>query len=135
MACILDASPTGVNTSLYRKEFEFAVLWYHLNFIIINKLLFYDKYDLNIKVSPRDGRPELVYLVGISIRSGRGRYRDTQIVTLAPCYQLYNQSSWMLEVIITHKLYFKTGAIECSTRYHKPISLQLLPILEPNQRI
>lgn len=49
-------------------------------------------------VSPRDGRPELVYLVGISIRSGRGRYRDTQIVTLAPCYQLYNQSSWTLEV-------------------------------------
>ena len=49
-------------------------------------------------VSPRDGRPELVYLVGISIRSGRGRYRDTKIVTFAPCYQLYNQSSAMLEV-------------------------------------
>ena len=49
-------------------------------------------------VSPRDGRPELVYLVGISIRPGRGRYRDTQIVSLAPCYQLYNQSSRRLEV-------------------------------------
>ena len=49
-------------------------------------------------VTPRDGRPELVYLVGISIRPGRGRYRDTQIVTLAPCYQLYNQSSYRLEV-------------------------------------
>uniref|UniRef100_A0A0P6FFD1 Vacuolar protein sorting-associated protein 13D n=1 Tax=Daphnia magna TaxID=35525 RepID=A0A0P6FFD1_9CRUS len=56
-------------------------------------------------VSPRDGRPELVYLVGISIRSGRGRYRDTQIVTLAPCYQLYNQSSWTLEV---SQAYFAT---------------------------
>lgn len=57
-------------------------------------------------VSPRDGRPELVYLVGISIRSGRGRYRDTQIVTLAPCYQLYNQSSWMLEVgVILSQIY------------------------------
>jgi hypothetical protein len=61
----------------------------------------------NFIVSPRDGRPELVYLVGISIRSGRGRYRDTQIVTLAPCYQLYNQSSWMLEVIINRNEIFK----------------------------
>lgn len=52
----------------------------------------------SIALSPRDGRPELVYLVGVSIRSGRGRYRDTQIVTFAPCYQLYNQSSWRLEV-------------------------------------
>lgn len=52
----------------------------------------------NLLVTPRDGRPELLYMVGISIRSGRGRFRDTQIVTFAPCYQLYNQSSYRLEV-------------------------------------
>jgi vacuolar protein sorting-associated protein 13D len=56
-------------------------------------------------VTPRDGRPELVYLVGISIRAGRGRYRDTHIVSLAPCYQLYNQSGWRLEV---SQAYFAT---------------------------
>ena len=61
-------------------------------------------------VSPRDNRPELVYLVGISIRSGRGRYRDTQIVTFAPCYQLYNQSSWMLEVLL-RKFFFLDDSI------------------------
>ena len=55
-------------------------------------------------VSPRDGRPDLVYLVGISIRPGRGRYRDTQIVSLAPCYQLYNHSSWRLEVCSRYNL-------------------------------
>ena len=60
----------------------------------------------NVMVSPRDNRPELVYLAGISIRSGRGRYRNTQIVTFAPfCYQLSNQSSWMLEVLL-RKFFF-----------------------------
>lgn len=86
-------------------------------------------------VSPRDGRPELVYLVGISIRSGRGRYRDTQIVTLAPCYQLYNQSSWTLEVLITKDACFRTITFHYSIRCLKLISPPPLPILEPSQLI
>ena len=36
---------------------------------------------------------EWVYTIGIEVRAGKGRYRDTQIVTLAPRFQLYNQSS------------------------------------------
>ena len=55
----------------------------------------------NFKVSHTDGRPELVYSVGITVESGKGRHRDTKVVTFAPCYQLYNKSSAMLEVYLT----------------------------------
>ncbi len=40
-----------------------------------------------LRVSPRDGhRPEWVYTVGVEVRAGNGRYRNTVIVTLAPRY-------------------------------------------------
>ncbi len=46
-----------------------------------------------LRVAPLDGhRPEWVYTVGVEVRAGNGRYRDTLIVTLAPRFQLYNQS-------------------------------------------
>ena len=43
-------------------------------------------------------RPDWVYNIGIDVRQGRGRYRDTNIVTFSPRYQLDNRSS--------HKLVF-----------------------------
>jgi len=46
-----------------------------------------------LRVSPRDsGKAEWIYTVGIEVRFGKGRYAATQIVTLAPRFQLYNQS-------------------------------------------
>ena len=37
-----------------------------------------------------------VYNIGIEVRQGRGRYRDTNIVTFSPRYQLDNRSSHKL---------------------------------------
>ncbi|KAI4823651.1 hypothetical protein KUCAC02_012229, partial [Chaenocephalus aceratus] len=51
-----------------------------------------------VKVIQHGNRPGLIYNIGISVRKGQGRYRDTHIVTFAPRYLLDNRS--------THKLAF-----------------------------
>lgn len=51
----------------------------------------------HLHVTPRDSRPDWVYTIGIDVRMGRGRYRDTYMVTLSPRYQLDNRSSYKLE--------------------------------------
>lgn len=38
-------------------------------------------------------RPDMVYVVGIEVRSGRGRYRHTNIVTVSPRHQLHNRTN------------------------------------------
>lgn len=43
-------------------------------------------------------RPDKVYEIGIEVRNGKGRYRDTFVVTLTPRYQIENSSSLCLEV-------------------------------------
>ncbi|XP_023229581.1 vacuolar protein sorting-associated protein 13D-like isoform X2 [Centruroides sculpturatus] len=51
----------------------------------------------HLHVTPRDSRPDWVYTIGIDVRMGRGRYRDTYMVTVSPRYQLDNKSSYKLE--------------------------------------
>ncbi|XP_017292232.1 vacuolar protein sorting-associated protein 13D isoform X2 [Kryptolebias marmoratus] len=51
-----------------------------------------------VKVIQHGNRPGLIYNIGISVRKGKGNYRDTHIVTFAPRYLLDNCS--------THKLAF-----------------------------
>lgn len=50
-----------------------------------------------LRVCPRDHRVEWVYIIGIEVRAGKGRYRDTHIVTLAPRFQLHNQSQHKIQ--------------------------------------
>ncbi|KAK4875461.1 hypothetical protein RN001_011883 [Aquatica leii] len=49
-----------------------------------------------LRVSLKDGQSDVVYLVGIEVRTGRGRYRSTNIVTISPRFQLHNRSSYNL---------------------------------------
>ncbi|XP_035998092.1 vacuolar protein sorting-associated protein 13D isoform X2 [Fundulus heteroclitus] len=51
-----------------------------------------------VKVIQHGNKPGLIYNIGISVRKGKGNYRDTHIVTFAPRYLLDNHS--------THKLAF-----------------------------
>lgn len=51
-----------------------------------------------LKVHLNDNRPDMVYMIGIEIRPGRGRYRMTKIVTLTAHYQIYNKSSYKLQI-------------------------------------
>ncbi|XP_046414322.1 vacuolar protein sorting-associated protein 13D isoform X1 [Neodiprion fabricii] len=51
-----------------------------------------------LRVSLRDGRPDIVYLIGVATRAARGRYSATTVVTLSPRYQLHNRSSCTLEL-------------------------------------
>ncbi|KAG7207931.1 hypothetical protein KM043_009519 [Ampulex compressa] len=51
-----------------------------------------------LRISLRDGRPDIVYLISVATRSARGRYRVTTVVTLSPRYQLHNRSSYTLEL-------------------------------------
>ncbi|GIY47635.1 vacuolar protein sorting-associated protein 13D [Caerostris extrusa] len=50
-----------------------------------------------LHVMRKDSRPDLVYIIGIDVRSGKGRYGDTHIVTLSPRYYLDNSTSHKLE--------------------------------------
>lgn len=47
-------------------------------------------------INCKDGRPDVVFLVGIETRAGHGRYRSTTIVTISPRFQLHNKSSYRL---------------------------------------
>ncbi|XP_054285267.1 intermembrane lipid transfer protein VPS13D-like [Macrosteles quadrilineatus] len=50
-----------------------------------------------LRVTLWDNRPDLVYMIGIDIRPGRGRYRCTNIVTLSAHYQIHNKSSYRIQ--------------------------------------
>ncbi|XP_065212498.1 intermembrane lipid transfer protein Vps13D isoform X2 [Planococcus citri] len=50
-----------------------------------------------LRVSLRDHRPDAVYMIGINVRPGRGRYRDTFIITLSAHYQIHNKSTYTLQ--------------------------------------
>ncbi|XP_064107510.1 intermembrane lipid transfer protein VPS13D-like isoform X2 [Macrobrachium nipponense] len=56
-----------------------------------------------LRVSPFDSRPDYVYVVGVDVRPGRGRYRDTYMVTFSPRFQIENRSSH--ELIIAQKCF------------------------------
>ncbi|XP_024914858.1 vacuolar protein sorting-associated protein 13D isoform X3 [Cynoglossus semilaevis] len=49
-----------------------------------------------VKVIQHGNRPGLIYNIGISVKKGKGRYRDTHMVTFAPRYLLDNRSSHKL---------------------------------------
>ena len=52
---------------------------------------------LRVQPGSHDTRPEWVYIVGLDVRQGRGRYSLTTIVTFSPRFQLYNQSQHMIQ--------------------------------------
>ncbi|RZC42308.1 vacuolar protein sorting-associated protein 13D [Asbolus verrucosus] len=58
-----------------------------------------------LHVTMRDGKPDTVFIVGVEVRTGRGKYRSTSIITISPRYQLYNQSSYKL--IFTQSFFAK----------------------------
>ncbi|KAK9889536.1 hypothetical protein WA026_006891 [Henosepilachna vigintioctopunctata] len=49
-----------------------------------------------LRVTMPDGRPDTVFVVGIEVRPGRGRYRSTTLVIISPRYQVHNRSSYQL---------------------------------------
>ncbi|XP_026679055.1 vacuolar protein sorting-associated protein 13D-like [Diaphorina citri] len=75
-----------------------------------------------LKVYLKNHHPEeLIFVIGIDIRPGRGRYSNTTIVTLTPHYQIHNKSS--------HKLEFaqKCFASEISNPTAQSTFLQAMP--------
>lgn len=50
-----------------------------------------------LRISLRDNRPDLVYMIGIEVRPGRGQYRCTNIVTLTAHYQIHNKSTYRVQ--------------------------------------
>ncbi|XP_016844832.1 vacuolar protein sorting-associated protein 13D isoform X2 [Nasonia vitripennis] len=83
-----------------------------------------------LRVTLRDGRPDIVYLIGIATRAARGRYRATTVVTLSPRYQLHNKSSCTLELAqkcftttVTHpdaQATYITAMPDCHMPFHWP---------------
>ena len=48
-----------------------------------------------LTVIPKDSRRVgRIYIIGIDVRVGKGRYRDTLIVTFSPRFQLHNLSQY-----------------------------------------
>ncbi|XP_062546775.1 intermembrane lipid transfer protein Vps13D [Armigeres subalbatus] len=70
------------------------------------------------------------FIIGIEIQRARGRYNQTSIVTFSPRYQLYNRSSYKLQVVqkcfatTVHDAVAKSNSIEavpgCHIAYHWP---------------
>ncbi|XP_055636021.1 intermembrane lipid transfer protein Vps13D isoform X3 [Toxorhynchites rutilus septentrionalis] len=70
------------------------------------------------------------FVIGIDIRRARGRYNQTSVVTFSPRYQLYNRSSYKLQVIqkcftdTVHDPVAKSAFIEavpgCHIAFHWP---------------
>ena len=52
---------------------------------------------LRVQPGAHDKRPEWVYIVGVDVRQGRGRYSLTTIITFSPRFQLYNQSQHKIQ--------------------------------------
>lgn len=83
-----------------------------------------------LRVSLRTGRPDIVYLIGVSTRFARGRYGATTVVTLSPRYQLHNRSSCTLELAqkcftttISHpdaQATYITAMPDCHMPFHWP---------------
>lgn len=51
-----------------------------------------------LAVSCPSPRTEIVYVVGIEIKSGRGRYRDSRLITIAPRFTIDNRSSRKVQI-------------------------------------
>uniref|UniRef100_A0AAR5PHD2 UBA domain-containing protein n=1 Tax=Dendroctonus ponderosae TaxID=77166 RepID=A0AAR5PHD2_DENPD len=49
-----------------------------------------------LHVTMRDSKSDTVFIIGIEVRPGRGKYRGTHIISIAPRYQLHNRSSFKL---------------------------------------
>ena len=49
-------------------------------------------------VIPKDSsRVSRTYIIGIEVRPGKGRYRDTLIITMSPRFQVYNQTPFKVQ--------------------------------------
>jgi len=68
-------------------------------------------------VSLRDSRPDIIYLMGVEVKQGRGRYRHTHIVTLSPHFQLHNRSNHTLQFA---QKCFATTVVRSVTNFSKP---------------
>ncbi|CAG7684383.1 unnamed protein product [Allacma fusca] len=53
---------------------------------------------LRLNVCVPSPRSEVVYVVGVEIKSGRGRYRDSKLVTIAPRFTVDNRSSRKVQI-------------------------------------
>ncbi len=53
---------------------------------------------LNLTPIKDTRRVNRVYLIGIEVRIGKGRYRDTLIVTLSPRFQIHNRSPFKIQI-------------------------------------
>ena len=50
-------------------------------------------------VHPKDsGRVSRIYIIGVDVRVGKGRYRETLIITLSPRFQVHNQTSFKMQM-------------------------------------
>ncbi|KAB7501647.1 Vacuolar protein sorting-associated protein 13D [Armadillidium nasatum] len=58
----------------------------------------------------QDHRPAFVYEIGIDVRTGRGKFRDTFMVTLSPRFHLENRSSH--ELLISQKCFTSPSHVD-----------------------
>ena len=50
-------------------------------------------------VHPKDsGRVSRIYIIGVDVRVGKGRYRETLIITFSPRFQVHNQTSFKMQM-------------------------------------
>lgn len=66
--------------------------------LVLDELKIYLFQVHRLRVTLRENRPDIVYLISVATRTARGRYRATTVVTLSPRYQLHNRSSYTLEL-------------------------------------
>lgn len=69
-----------------------------------------------LHVTMRDSKSDTVFIIGIEVRAGRGKYRGTHIISIAPRYQLHNRSSFKL--MFAQSYLVKDGVSVYKQKYH-----------------
>ncbi|KAG5879440.1 hypothetical protein JTB14_025696 [Gonioctena quinquepunctata] len=85
-----DASPT-INARVGKKVVRDGTPQWCANFHVQK-----GTQNRKLHVTMRDGKPDTVFIVGLEVRPGRGKYRFTSIITISPRYQLHNRSTYKL---------------------------------------
>ncbi|CAH0555796.1 unnamed protein product [Brassicogethes aeneus] len=94
-----DASPT-INARVGNQVIKYGIPQWCSNFHVQKGTQVKKLY-----VTMQDGRPDKVFVIGLEVRLGKGKYRSTNIITISPRYQLYNTSSY--ELIFAQSCFIK----------------------------
>lgn len=78
-------------------------------------------------VTIREDRSDRVFIIGIEVRFGRGKYRNTTIIFISPRFQLHNKSSYKLAFAQSHMVKNSINSPQSRKAFMKAVPNSHLP--------